>query len=295
MGYFVIDEEFLQQIEALQMLVKNNVAGLFGGMHKSKTYGSSCEFADYRDYMPGDDITKIDWNAFARFDKLYQKLYLDERQMHTKIYIDASRSMNYSKDGSKAQQALKLAAAIAYLSLAEMDKVSIYVIRDNKIEEIVRSMVGKDSFISSVGKLNEIEFSSDSHISEAILQSSVGYGDGMSVIISDFLTDNDFDRAVNYLADKRRHVFCVQVLSREEINPQIRGKSNLFDSEVPSKTYKKNIDRDIAKAYKKALEYVIERIRGLCESRGADYIFVDAEESLGEIFFEKLVNMEVLK
>ena len=66
MGYFVINEEFLQQLEVLQMLVKNNVAGLFGGMHKSKTYGSSCEFADYRDYMPGDDITKIDWNAYAR-------------------------------------------------------------------------------------------------------------------------------------------------------------------------------------------------------------------------------------
>lgn len=295
MGYFVINEEFLQQLEALQMLVKNNVAGLFGGMHKSKTYGSSCEFADYRDYMPGDDITKIDWNAYARFDKLYQKLYLDERQMHTKIYIDASRSMNYGKDGSKAEQALKLAAAIAYLSLCEMDKVSVYIIKDNKIEEIVRSMVGKDSFINSVGKLNEIEFSSDSHISEAILQSSVGYGDGMSVIISDFLTDNDFDMAVNHLADKKRHVFCVQVLSREEINPQIRGKSNLFDSEVSSKTYKKNIDRDIIKAYKLALQYVIDRVRALCEARGANYVFVDAEASLGEIFFEELVNMEVLK
>ncbi len=295
MGYFVINEEFLQQLEVLQMLVKNNVAGLFGGMHKSKTYGSSCEFADYRDYMPGDDITKIDWNAYARFDKLYQKLYLDERQMHTKIYIDASRSMNYGKDGSKAEQALKLAAAIAYLSLCEMDKVSIYIIKDNKIEEIVRSMVGKESFIHSVGKLNEIEFSSDSHISEAILQSSVGYGDGMSVIISDFLTDNDFDAAVNHLADKKRHVFCVQVLSREEINPQIRGKSNLFDSEVSSKTYKKNIDRDIIKAYKLALQYIIDRVRNLCESRGANYVFVDAEASLGEIFFEELVNMEVLK
>ena len=295
MGNLIINEEFLSQLEKVDMLVRNNVAGRFGGNRQSKSFGSSAEFADYRDYMPGDDITKIDWNAYARFDKLYQKLYLDERQMHTKIYIDASRSMNYSKDGSKAQQALKMAAAIAYLSLSEMDKVSIYVIKDNKIEEIVRSMVGKEAFINSVGKLNEIEFSSDSHISEAILQSSVGYGDGMSVIISDFLTDNDFDRAVNYLADKRRHVFCVQVLSREEINPQIRGKSHLFDSEVASKTYKKNIDRDIAKAYKLALQYVIDRIRGLCESRGADYIFVDAEASLGEIFFEKLVNMEVLK
>ena len=93
MNKSIISEEFLQQVESLQMLIKNNVAGLFGGNHKSKTFGSSCEFADYRDYIPGDDITKIDWNAYARFDKLYMKLYLDERQLHTRIYIDASRSI----------------------------------------------------------------------------------------------------------------------------------------------------------------------------------------------------------
>ena len=76
MSNYAINEEFLQQVEALQVLVKNNIAGLFGGNHQSKTYGSSCEFADYRDYIPGDDITKIDWNAYARFEKLYLKLYL---------------------------------------------------------------------------------------------------------------------------------------------------------------------------------------------------------------------------
>ena len=75
----VIDEEILGQFEILQMIIKNNVAGMFGGNHKSKTYGSSCEFADYREYAPGDDITKIDWNAYARFEKLYTKLFLDER------------------------------------------------------------------------------------------------------------------------------------------------------------------------------------------------------------------------
>ena len=79
MAKFTVNEELLQQIETLQTLLKNNIAGMFGGNRKSKTYGSSCEFVDYRDYMPGDDVTKIDWNAYARFDKLYEKLYLDER------------------------------------------------------------------------------------------------------------------------------------------------------------------------------------------------------------------------
>ena len=103
MAKFVINEEFLQQVETLQILIKNNIAGLFGGNHQTKNFGSSCEFADYRDYIAGDDITKIDWNAYARFEKLYLKLYLDERQMHTRIYIDASRSMEYGR-AAKAEQ-----------------------------------------------------------------------------------------------------------------------------------------------------------------------------------------------
>lgn len=294
MAKWVINEELLQQVERLQMLIKNNVSGLFGGNQKSKTFGSSCEFADYRDYIPGDDVTKLDWNAYARFDKLYLKLYLDERQMHTRIYIDASRSMQYGRS-EKADQALRLAATLAYLSVANMDKVSIYAIRDREIHEVIVGMVGKEAFFNEIGKLNEIEFSGDSYISDAILPSKVGYGDGMSVIISDFLTDNDFETAIDHLVQKKRHVFCLQVLSRDELNPQMRGKMHLFDSENLSKEYRKNINKEIMRAYREALQYVQDRIRGYCSSRGADYLLADAEASVIEIFFNKLVEMGVLK
>lgn len=290
----VIDEEFLQQVELLHMLIKNNVAGQFGGNHQSKTFGSSCEFADYRDYIPGDDITKIDWNAYARFEKLYMKLYLDERQMHTRIYIDASRSMTYGK-GKKDEQALKIAATLAYLSVNDMDKVSVYVIHEKSAEQIISGMLGKEAYINSIGKLNEVTFDGDSYISEAILPTTVGYGDGMSVIISDFLTDNDYEEAVNYLVGKKRDVFCIQVLSKEELNPMVRGKLHYFDSEDNNKFYRKNINKDIISAYKRALEYVTGRIRDLCASRGAEYMLVPANEPVTEIFFNRLVNMNVLK
>lgn len=290
----VIDEEFLQQIELLQLLIKNNVAGMFGGNHKSKTFGSSCEFADYRDYIAGDDITKIDWNAYARFDKLYLKLYLDERQMHTRIYIDASRSMAYGK-GKKDEQAIRIAAALAYLSVCEMDKVSVYAVRDKKAEEIISAMLGKDAFYNEIGKLNDIVFEGDSYISESILPSTVGYGDGMSAIISDFLTDNDYEQAVNHLVSKKRDVFCIQILSKEELKPKARGKLHYFDSEDNNKFYRKNINREIAQAYKLALEYATGRIRDLCHSRGAEYMLVSSEDSVNEIFFDRLVNMGVLK
>lgn len=294
MARTVIDEELLQQIELLQMLIKNNVAGMFGGNHKSKSYGSSCEFADYREYVPGDDITKIDWNAYARFEKLYTKLFLDERQMHTRIYIDASRSMGFGK-GKKDEQALRVAAAIAYLSVCEMDKVSVYAIRGSGLECIISGMLGKEAFINSIGKLNDVEFSGDSFISEAIMPSTVGYGDGMSVIISDFLSDNDYETAVDHLSSKKRHVLCVQVLSKEELNPKARGKMHFFDSEDGSRYYRKNINKDIINAYKEAVEYVTGRIRGLCASRGADYMLVGAEDSVGDLFFNRLVDEGVLK
>ena len=294
MSYKIINEEFLQQIESLQTLIRNNVAGMFGGTHKSKSYGSSCEFADYRDYVPGDDITKIDWNAYARFDKLYQKLYLDERQMHTRIYIDASRSMEYGRR-DKAEQSLRLAATIAYLSLNEMDKVSIYAVKDKEIVNVVEGMVGKDAFVTEIGKLNDIEFSGDSYLRDAIVPSSVGYGDGLSVIISDFLTDNDYESAVNHLVDKRRDVLCIQVLSPDELNPKLRGKVHLYDSEDVEKIYRRNIKKDIMQAYREALKFATDRINELCASRGASYLLVSSEDELGDIFFGKMVEREVLK
>lgn len=294
MNGLAINEEFLQQLETLQTIVKNNVAGLFGGNHQSKTYGSSCEFADYRDYIAGDDITKIDWNAYARFEKLYLKLYLDERQLHTRIYIDASRSMAYGK-GGKSVQAIRCAAALAYLSINEMDKVSVYVIHGNQIEELVTGLLGKDAYFAAIDKFNDIVFDGDCCISDAILPSTVGYGDGMSIIISDFLTDNNFEDAIDYLTGKKRDILCIQVLSEEELNPTARGKMHFFDSESTLKNYRKNINKEIIRAYKEALDYCTGRVRDFCHSRGADYMLMPAEESLYKIFFDKLVSEGVLK
>ena len=291
----IIDEATLAEIETLQTLLKNNVAGMFGGNHQSKNFGSSCEFADYRDYQPGDDISKIDWNVYARFDKLYQKLYLDERQMHTRIYIDGSRSMCHGSP-EKAEQAIRLAAAFAYLSVSEMDKVSIYVIHGERIDEVIVGMVGKDSFIQYINKLNDIEFTSDVSVTEAILASSnIGMGDGYSVLISDFLTDEDYEGAIDKLVERKRDLLCVQVLSREELNPQFRGKMHLFDSENPQEYFRKKIDKDRANAYKAALKFVTEKIKNYCESRGGNYLLVPSDAKLADVLFGGLVDLGVLK
>ena len=295
MKKMVIDEAFLGELEALGTLLKNNVAGSFGGNRRSRNLGSSCEFADYRDYVAGDDVTKIDWNAYARFDKLYQKLYYDERQMHTRIYIDASRSMGHGADEEKAEQAIRLAAAFAYLSVCEMDKVSIYTVKGGRLDEIVSGMVGKDAYLSCIDRLNAIEFEGDARISEAIVPSSVGRGDGLSVILSDFLTDENYEDAIDRLCAQKRDVLCIQILSREELNPQLRGRMHLLDAESAEKFFRKRIDQDVVRAYKEALRYVTDRIRLYCESREARYMMLPAHESMAEVFFGRLSDMEVTK
>ncbi|MDE7164140.1 MAG: DUF58 domain-containing protein [Clostridiales bacterium] len=294
MPNLVIDEAFLQRVELLQTVLKNNIAGLFGGNHKSRTFGSSCEFVDYRNYEAGDDITKIDWNAYARFEKLYLKLYLDERQLHTKIYIDTSQSMAFG-DGKKAETALKIAATLAYLSVSELDRVSIFSVKNSEVTEIISGMGGKEMYLAEIGKLNNVEFSGDCFISDGIMPTHIGYGDGLSVIISDFLTDNDYEGAIDALTEKRRDILAVQVLSDEELNPKVRGKNVFYDSENAAKSYRKNINKDIIRAYREAVMYVQNRIRDYCNARGAEYLLVRADTPMDEVFFDKLTMMGVVK
>lgn len=294
MAKYAINEDFLQQLETLELILKNNVAGVFGGNHQSKSFGSSCEFADYRDYIPGDDITKIDWNAYARFEHLYLKQYLDERRLHTKIYLDASRSMDYNKS-NKAVKALQVAAAFAYLSVVMMDKVSIYYIKDDYVYDLALNIANKDQFFNNIQKLNEIEFDGDFNFSEAVLPTNVGYGNGISIVVSDFLTENDFERGIDYLISKKRDVLCCQVLASDEMRPMFNGKIHLFDSENALNDYRKNINKDVLNAYRAALSYIIDSMTDFCASRGATYLLCEEKKSINDIFLNELIEKGVLK
>ena len=198
-------------------------------------------------------------------------------------------------NGKKGETALKFAAALAYLSVSELDKVSIYTIRDSEVTEVISAISGKERYYAEIGKLNDITFGGNCSISEGIMPAKVGYGDGLSVIISDFLTDANYEEAIDYLADKKRDLLCVQVLTEEELNPKIRSKNIFYNSEDNSQSYRKNINRDIIKAYREAVAYVQNRLQNYCNARGAEYALVRDDTQLEEIFFEKLTGKGVLK
>ena len=173
--------------------------------------------------------------------------------------------------------------------------MSIYTVSESEICEVISSISGRDAYFNEIHKLNDIVFGGDCFISDSILPSQVGYGDGLSVIISDFLTDNNYETAIDYLADKKRDLLCIQVLTAEEINPKVRGKNIFYDSENNGKSYRKNINKDIINAYRQAVQYVQDRLLNYCNSRGANYMLVRDDKSVDEIFFENLTAMGVLK
>ena len=127
----IVDGSFIAMLESRDLHLHRPMDGLFGGNRRAKSYGSSVEFADYREYTEGDDLRRIDWNLYARFEKMFLKLFVDEKQLHHRIYLDCSSSMDWGRE-NKSHLALKMAAALGFLSVQAMDRVSYYALKGDK-------------------------------------------------------------------------------------------------------------------------------------------------------------------
>ena len=295
----VIDDGFISMLEARDLHIKNPMNGLFGGNRRSSKYGSSAEFADYREYTPGDDLRRIDWNLYGRFEKLYLKLFVDERQLHHRIYLDASASMDWGEP-NKSYIALKIAAALGYLSVEALDRVTFYAIHEDICEDICQTVVGRESFYNAAGLLNEVEFFGDGDMGTAINSlENPGYDDGLAIIISDFLTDSDWENAVDYLLYKKHEVYLIQVLARDEITPNLSGKLLMLDSESfgeeDTKNYRSEITRSSVKAYEEAFIYHQNEIKKYCASRDVGFITIASDESIERVLFNKATETGLIQ
>ena len=295
----IIDGGFIAMLEARDLRIQNPMNGLFGGNRRSRAYGSSAEFADYREYAPGDDLRRIDWNLYARFEKLFLKLFVDERQLHHKIYLDASASMDWGEP-SKAHMALKLAAAVGFLAVQAMDRVSFYAIHEDACEDLCRTVVGREAFYNAANLLNSVEFYGDGDLGSAFRKlENPGQGDGISVIISDFLTDADWKSAVDKLLYHNREVYLIQVLSRDEITPGIRGKVLMLDAEARDeddvRNYRTEVTRSSVKAYEEAFLYHQNEIRQFCAARNVGFITLCSDESIERILFQKATEVGLIQ
>lgn len=293
-----LNDEFFSRLETLSLELRADLAGFFGGKHLVRTYGQTVEFADYREYMLGDDIRRIDWNLYSRFEKYFLKLFTDERQMHTQIFIDLSASMG--KDNSKkAAYAISVAAALGYLSVHNMDKVSFKLIRGEKAEDPFGTIVGKRAFFNAISLLDELEFDGECDLRSAIINApNQGNNDGLTVIISDFFTDSDWKSAVDYLCYKKRQVILIQIITPEEREPLYSGRVNLLDSESENeldfKNMRMNIDRSAQAAYEMAMQEILHDLQSFASSRDAAFISVSTDQPIEKTLFKELLKVGIM-
>lgn len=179
----LFEPSFFRRLARFSLSPRIRPASGLSGHYKSNRKGSSIEFSDIREYLPGDDIRRIDWNAYARTEKLFVKLYMDERDVHYHILMDMSQSMNIPKE--KSDRARHTAGMLAWLALNNGDRVDITFLREQETYT-TKTYTGTTSFYRLLAELERAEFSGSCNITDQIRSLSF-HGNGSVFIISDFL------------------------------------------------------------------------------------------------------------
>ena len=250
--------------------------------------------------MLGDDIRRIDWNLYSRFEKYFLKLFTDERQMHVRIFLDCSASMGRETAQQKGAFSVATAAALGFLAVHNMDKVSVKLLRGGRAEDPFGTIVGKNAFFRVVGELENVEFDGDTDLGASIAGcADVGTGDGLCVVISDFFTHSDWKKAVDYLVYKKQQVLLIQVFSPEETEPLYTGRMHLMDAEAEdiadTRNLRLRITRGMQEAYDEALAYLVNEVSTYCSSRGAGYFNVRTDAPVERALFGELMKAGIME
>lgn len=217
----LLPPHLLARLERMELVSRKVFRGRLKGERRSKRKGQSVEFADFRNYVPGDDLRFVDWNLYARLDKLFLKLFLEEEDLHVYFLVDASPSMNFG-DPTKFFAAKQLAAALAFVGMCRGDRVKIeFLGEENQASPIMRGrsqMPRMTEFIESV-EPNQLFNFTDS-IKRFCLRNS---GRGIVVLLSDLMDKNGYESGLRLLVGQQMDIFLLHILSPEEMEPDLTG------------------------------------------------------------------------
>jgi len=279
----VLDQSFIELLKSsyitFDLMIKDGQIG----SKRSKAKGSSVEFSDYRSYAQGDDFRRIDWNAYARFEKLFVKLFLEEREARINIFMDVSQSMSFY---NKKEASMKVAAAFAYYALAGYDSVSLIEMRQGS-DRVLKSLKGTGSFHRAVSFLESGRYDQEAHIFKTISGYQNQLSKGMSVIISDFMGDYDYESIMKLLHYKNQEIYFIHILSKEELEPEFEEHVRLIDSENGNHL-ELMMGSDMVHIYKKAMENHINDIQKTCRKYRANYLTYNSDTSF-DVFLKQLL------
>jgi uncharacterized protein (DUF58 family) len=282
----LLDPEFMARLEQLEIVSRKIFAGKMRGERRSKRKGESVEFADYRNYVVGDDLRFLDWNILARLDKLFLKLFLEEEDLHVSILIDASKSMDWGNP-NKALYAKRVAAALAYIGLVNYDRVSLYGYSGGLAREMA-GVRGRRLMFKVIDFLTKLEPEGVSNFAAAARQFAIRHPQkGVVLILSDFLDKGGFDTGLRYLLGRNFDLYAVQILSPEEIDPPLAGDLQLLDVEDDD-VAEVTVSRALLNRYKHTLQAYCQSIRDFCTRRGVTYLFTSTEVAFDQLVLSYL-------
>lgn len=288
----VFDEAFLRQLERLLLLMRSPVRGGLKGGRRSIKRGQSVEFADYREYALGDDLRQLDWNVYARLEKLFVKLFVEEEDVTITLLIDASASMA-SGHPEKLLFAKRAAAALGYIGLASEDRVTVSAL-SGRIARRRAALRGSGRVFRLLADLSAIapaEGSTDL-LAAARPAAAQLHGRGVVILLSDLL-DPAADRVIRELAATGSELIILHVLSPDELDPRLEGDLRLVDVETGERV---DITADLATidAYRRRLADWKTAFADLAAKRRASYVDLASDVNLADLMFAELRRRRVL-
>jgi uncharacterized protein (DUF58 family) len=279
-----LDPSILARIVPLGLRAQRVVEGSISGLHRSPLHGVSVEFANYRDYAPGDDLKRLDWRAYARSNKFHIKQYEQESDLRATIILDASRSMQYGRGAmTKFAYACTLAASLAALCVKQRDAVGLALF--DEAERVWLRPVATQAQLARI--VDVIENAKPDRRTELAAAMNKVAGQikrrGLVVIVSDLLTDLDrFYDALGRLQHEGHEILIFQVLDPEEIELPFKDSVLFRDIEGGAGAEELFAEpRSFRKAYKAAMEKFIGEVRGRCHYAGIDHLLLRTSDDLG--------------
>jgi len=278
----LIDPAFLGRLEQLELVSKKIFQGRMKGERLSKRRGQSVEFADFRPYVVGDDLRFLDWNLFARLDKLFLRIFMEEEDLHFYILVDQSRSMDFGTP-TKFHYALQLAASLGYIGLNNLDRVMVYPFAD-RLGQGSPPLRGRKSLPRLLGYLDALTPQGAGNLAASLRTFSIQCpGRGVVIVISDFMEKAGYEEALRYLLARNMDIYVVQILSDEEINPGLVGDLKLIDIEDEDEA-EVTVSAPLLKRYRENLQNYRAALSQYCTRRGIHYLFTS-----NQVTFDKLI------
>ena len=288
----VFDEGFLRQLERLGVLMKQPARGGLKGGRRSVKRGQSVEFADYRDYALGDDLRQLDWNVYARLERLFVKLFVEEEDVTITFLLDASPSMAFGRP-EKLLFAKRAIAALGYIALAGEDRVVLTALtgRTARRQSGLRGAGRVFRLLGNLSAIQPTEGPTDLLASARHAGAQLS-GRGVVVLLSDLL-DPSSERVLRELAATGSELIVLHVLSPDELDPQLEGDLKLVDSESGERI---DVTVDLATIddYKARLAAWQDGLADLATKRRASYVPLSSDVNLNDLVFAELRRRRVV-